>query len=225
MNPVFDNLRTLQERIVKACVQHGRTPESVRLVAVSKNFEASALRQAMAAGQREFGENYVREGLVKIAALTGSGLTWHFIGPVQSNKTRDIAEHFDWVQSVDRLRIAQRLSDQRPEQLPSLNICVQVNISAEPKKSGCTPEEALSLCHAISTLSRLRLRGLMAIPAPNSGPHAFRALRELSEKIQQSGLAIDTLSIGMSDDFETAIAEGSTLVRVGTAIFGSRKSV
>lgn len=225
MNPVFENLSAIRERIAGACVEQGRAPESVRLIAVSKNFGLESVREAMAAGQTEFGENYAQEGIEKIAALAGLGLIWHFIGPIQSNKTRDIAEHFDWVQSVDRLKIAQRLSEQRPAHLPPLNICVQVNISAEVSKSGCAPEEALTLCQAIAALPRLQLRGLMAIPAPNSGRIAFRALRELFEKIQQSGIQIDTLSAGMSDDFTDAIAEGSTLVRIGTLIFGSRKSV
>jgi pyridoxal phosphate enzyme (YggS family) len=227
MNPVFVNLRTVQERIAKACIQQGRAPESVRLIAVSKNFGVDAVSEAIRAGQTAFAENYVDEGVEKILALAGSGLVWHFIGPVQSNKTRAIAEHFDWVQSVDRLKIAQRLSDQRPEHLPALDVCVQVNISNEASKSGCAPADAPALCAAIAQLPRLRLRGLMAIPAPGSDHTPFRALRELHERIR-SGIdratEFDTLSIGMSDDFTAAIAEGSTMVRIGTSIFGSRKS-
>lgn len=224
MNTISDNLTTLRTRIADACNRCGRVPDSVRLLAVSKNFGVESVREAMAAGQVEFGENYLREALEKIATLAGSGLVWHFIGPVQSNKTREIAEHFDWVQSVDRLKIAQRLSEQRPAHLPPLNVCVQINISGEASKSGCTPEETRALCGAIAKMPRLQLRGLMAIPAPGSGSTAFRTLRTLSEKIRQSGMEMDTLSMGMSDDFTLAIAEGSTLVRVGTAIFGSRKS-
>lgn len=223
MNAISDNLTALRARIGAACAAAQRRPESVRLLAVSKNFGADAVRAAMAAGQTEFGENYVQEGVEKILALAGSGLIWHFIGPIQSNKTRDIAEHFDWVQSVDRLKIAQRLSAQRPEHRPALNICVQVNISGEASKSGCTPAEAPELCAAISKLPRLKLRGIMAIPAPDAGKLAFAALHQLFEKIRQSGVDMDTLSAGMSDDFPAAIAEGSTLVRVGTLIFGSRK--
>lgn len=224
MNVISENLRELQRRIREACVQSGRSPESVRLVAVSKHFGATALREAKAAGQREFAENYVQEAVEKIVLLAGSGLIWHFIGPIQSNKTRELAERFDWVQSVDRLKIAQRLSDQRPPQLPPLNICVQVNISGEASKSGCTPLETAELCRAIARLPRLKLRGLMAIPAPGSGSVPFRDLRALYENIRQSGIEMDTLSAGMSEDFPAAIAEGSTLVRVGTALFGSRKS-
>ena len=232
MSLISDNLTTLRTRLATTCLESGRAPESVRLLAVSKNFGAESVRAAMAAGQTEFGENYVQEALEKIAALAGSGAVWHFIGPIQSNKTRDIAEHFDWVQSVDRLKIAQRLSEQRLDHLPPLNVCVQVNISGEASKSGCTPTEAPALCRAITALPRLKLRGLMAIPAPvvgMSNPHApFRALRELFEKIRQSSIEsateFDTLSAGMTDDFPVAINEGSTMVRIGTAIFGSRKS-
>ena len=230
MSLISDNLTILRARLKEACHQSARTPETVRLLAVSKNFGGESVRAAMAAGQTEFGENYVQEALEKIMALNGSGAIWHFIGPIQSNKTRDIAEHFDWVQSVDRLKIAQRLSEQRPEHLPPLNVCVQVNISGETSKSGCTPNEAVALCQSISVLHRLKLRGLMAIPAPaigTSDPRTpFRALNELFEKIRRSDIGIgaefDTLSAGMTNDFAAAIAEGSTMVRIGTAIFGSR---
>lgn len=223
MNLISDHLDTLRHRIAAACEAAGRPPDAARLLAVSKTFGIDAVRQAMAAGQREFGENYVQEGVEKITALAGSGLSWHFIGPVQSNKTRDIAEHFDWVQSVDRLKIAQRLSEHRSAQLPPLNVCVQVNISGEDSKSGCAPNDALALCQAVAALPQLRLRGLMAIPAPHSDATAFRTLRTLYETIQQSGIEMDTLSAGMSDDFPTAVAEGATMVRIGSSIFGKRE--
>ncbi len=229
MNFVSDNLHSVRERIGKACAMSQRAPESVQLLAVSKNFDAATVQLAIAAGLTEFGENYLQEGLDKIAALPRQNLHWHFIGPIQSNKTRGIAEQFDWVHSVDRFKVAQRLSEQRPPELPPLNICVQVNISGEDSKSGCTPEETLALCLAISELPRLRLRGLMAIPAPVApGADArepFRALRELFEQAGAfTGLdaGFDTLSAGMSDDLEAAIAEGATMIRIGTAIFGSR---
>ena len=212
-----------------ACVDAGRTPESVSLLAVSKNFGADVVRQALAAGLTDFGENYLQEALEKIASLPRAGLQWHFIGPIQSNKTRGLAEHFDWVQSVDRLRIAQRLSEQRPPELAPLNVCVQVNISAEASKSGCAVAETVALCVAVAQLPRLRLRGLMAIPAPAAdGADArapFRALRQLFEQARAAtglGAGFDTLSAGMSDDLEAAIAEGASLIRVGTALFGSR---
>lgn len=231
MNFVSDNLLAVRRRIGKACATSQRPPESVQLLAVSKNFDAATVQLAIAAGLTDFGENYLQEGLAKIAALPRQNLRWHFIGPIQSNKTRSIAEQFDWVHSVDRLKIAQRLSEQRPAELPPLNICVQVNISGEASKSGCEPAEALALCHDIARLPRLQLRGLMAIPAPVApGADArapFRALRELFEQVRKgSGVdaGFDTLSAGMSDDLEAAIAEGATMVRIGTAIFGSRKA-
>lgn len=231
MNFIADNLQALRQRIDKACATSGRAPESVQLLAVSKKFDAATVALAAAAGQTNFGENYLQEGLDKIAALSQQHLRWHFIGPVQSNKTRGLAEQFDWVHSVDRLKIAQRLSEQRPAHLPPLNICVQVNISGEDSKSGCSVSETLTLCQAVATLPRLRLRGLMAIPAPVApGTDArapFRALRELFEQARNVtglGAGFDTLSAGMSDDLEAAIAEGSTMVRIGTAIFGSRPS-
>lgn len=229
MNFVSDNLLAVRQRIGKACATSQRPLESVQLLAVSKNFDAATVQLAIAAGLTDFGENYLQEGLTKIAALPRQSLRWHFIGPIQSNKTRSIAEQFDWVHSVDRLKIAQRLSEQRPPELPPLNICVQVNISGEDSKSGCEPAEAMALCAAIAALPRLRLRGLMAIPAPvATGADArapFRALRELFEQVQtDSGIdaGFDTLSAGMSDDLEAAIAEGATMVRIGTAIFGQR---
>ncbi|MFA5940545.1 MAG: YggS family pyridoxal phosphate-dependent enzyme [Sinimarinibacterium sp.] len=226
MSPIAQNLGAVRERIVRACAAAQRPPDSVRLLAVSKTFEADALRAAAAAGQREFGENYLQEALAKQSDLTGADLIWHFIGPIQSNKTQRIAEAFDWVHGVDRLKIAQRFSAQRPAHLPPLNVCVQVNISGEDSKSGCMPGEAADLCRAITQLPRLRLRGLMAIPAPAAaGDDArtpYRRLRTLFETIRGSGIEMDTISAGMSDDLEAAIMEGSTLVRIGTAIFGKR---
>lgn len=216
----------VQARIAEASIAAGRAPDAVRLLAVSKTFGADAVRAAAAAGQSAFGENYLQEALDKQAQLRDLALEWHFIGPIQSNKTRDLAAHFDWVHGVDRLKIAQRLSDARTPGRPRLNVCVQVNISGEASKSGCAPAEAGSLCGQIASLPGLSLRGLMAIPAPaadGADPRApFRALRELFDNIRAQGLALDTISAGMSEDLEAAIAEGSTLVRVGSAIFGAR---
>ncbi|MBL8351996.1 MAG: YggS family pyridoxal phosphate-dependent enzyme [Burkholderiaceae bacterium] len=228
MDSVIGRLQTVRSRIVKACVAGGRPVDSVTLLAVSKTFGADAVREAFAAGQRAFGENYVQEALDKIAALSDlrSQLEWHLIGPLQSNKTRPVAEAFDWVHSVDRLKIAQRLSEQRPAELPPLQLCLQVNISGEASKSGLASAEVPALALAVAALPRLRLRGLMAIPEPDGdfaaqrAPH--RALRELLAALNDRGLALDTLSMGMSADLEAAIAEGATIVRVGTAIFGGR---
>jgi pyridoxal phosphate enzyme (YggS family) len=229
MNRIPENMQALCQRIAAACRAGGRAPETVKLLAVSKNFDAASVRQAMDAGLTDFGENYLQEALDKIAALPRAGLCWHFIGPIQSNKTRGLAEHFDWVQSVDRFKIAQRLSEQRPAALPPLNVCVQVNISGEASKSGCTPGETLALCQAVAALPRLRLRGLMAIPAPvaegGDARAPFRALRRLFEQVRANfgdPSGFDTLSAGMSGDLEAAIAEGATMVRIGTSIFGSR---
>jgi len=226
MASIPDNLQRLRARIESACNAAGRSVSAVELLAVSKTFGAGAVRDAHAAGQRAFGENYLQEALDKQAQLADLALEWHFIGPIQSNKTRGIAAHFDWVHGVERLRIAQRLSEQRPEGLPPLNLCVQVNVSGEASKSGCAPAEAAALCAAVARLPRLRLRGLMAIPAPAAtatDPRApFRQLRELFESLRRGGLEVDTISAGMSDDLEAAIAEGSTLVRVGSALFGKR---
>lgn len=226
MQNLKESLTLVRERIATACVQAGRVSTDVRLLAVSKTFGADAVRAAAAAGQTCFGENYLQEAIAKQTQLTDLALEWHFVGPVQSNKTRELAEHFDWVHGVDRLKIAQRLSDARGLARPPLNVCVQVNISGEASKSGCTAAEAPALCAQISALPGLRLRGLMAIPAPAAQQQdaraPFRALRELFEQIRASGLPLDTISAGMTDDLEAAIAEGSTLVRVGTAIFGSR---
>ncbi|MCS6765133.1 MAG: YggS family pyridoxal phosphate-dependent enzyme [Candidatus Protistobacter heckmanni] len=227
------NLAEVRRRIADAAKAAGRAPDAVTLLAVSKTFEAGAVSAALDAGQRAFGENYVQEGVAKIAALASlrEELQWHFIGPLQSNKTRLVAEQFDWVHSVDRLRIAERLSEQRPLGLASLQICVQVNISGEESKSGFTPQETEAAVLAVARLPQLRLRGLMAIPEPAEGETPSRAplaaMRKLFDQcnaaLSAAGLApMDTLSMGMSADLETAILEGATMVRVGTAIFGAR---
>jgi PLP dependent protein len=224
-------LQQLRQRIGDACTLAERPVQSVTLLAVSKTQSPDAVRQAHAAGQRAFGENYVQEALAKIEALVDlrAALEWHLIGPLQSNKTREVAAAFDWVHTVDRLKIAERLSAQRPDHLPPLQVCVQVNVSGESSKAGVDPGEVLVLAQAVSTLPRLRLRGLMSIPEPvdpeqgtlaQRAPH--RRLRELFDALRSQGLALDTLSMGMSTDLEAAIAEGSTLVRVGSAIFGVR---
>ncbi|MCK6386632.1 MAG: YggS family pyridoxal phosphate-dependent enzyme [Zoogloea sp.] len=213
-------------RIARAAEAAGRDAAEVRLLAVSKTWPADSVREAAAAGQRAFGENYVQEGAEKVDALAALGLEWHFIGPLQSNKTRLVANRFAWVHSIDRLKIAERLSAQRDAHLPPLEVCIQVNVSGEASKSGVAPAELPALAHAVAGLPRLRLRGLMAIPEPTSDVAVqrarFAALRELRDQLNAGGLALDTLSMGMSDDLEAAIAEGSTMVRVGTAIFGSR---
>lgn len=222
---IAQNLGKVRARLEKACRAAGRPPESVTLVAVGKSFAPAVLAQALAAGQRDFGENYLQEAGPKISVLPREQITWHFIGPVQSNKTREIAAHFDWVHTIDREKIARRLSEQRPGGSPPLNICVQVNISGEDSKSGVTPDQTGALCRTLATLPRLKLRGLMAIPAPASkeAPRlAYRRLRELYQHLRDQGLELDTLSAGMSDDLEAAIAEGSTMVRIGSAIFGRR---
>ena len=228
MTTLEQRLAGVRQRIQQACQAAGRDPASVGLLAVSKLQPAQAVREALAQGQSAFGENYVQEALDKMAALADlrPAVEWHLIGPLQSNKTRAVAEAFDWVHSVDRLKIAQRLSDQRPTHLPALNICLQVNISGEPSKSGLLPAEVAEIAPAVAALPRLHLRGLMAIPEPLHGLEAqrapHRALRLLQDDLNRQGLALDTLSMGMSDDLEAAIAEGSTLVRVGTAVFGPR---
>ena len=228
MTTLEQRLAGVRQRIQQACQAAGRDPASVGLLAVSKLQPAQAVRQAQQAGQQAFGENYVQEALDKMAALADlrGAIEWHLIGPLQSNKTRVVAEAFDWVHSVDRLKIAQRLSDQRPAQLPPLNVCLQVNISGEASKSGLLPQEVAQVAAAVAALPRLRLRGLMSIPEPAQGLQAqqapHRALRLMQQELNQRGLALDTLSMGMSDDLEAAVAEGSTMVRVGTAIFGAR---
>ncbi|MFK8330685.1 YggS family pyridoxal phosphate-dependent enzyme [Pseudomonas sp. BJa5] len=223
MSTIADNLSTLAARIDAAAQAAGRAPSAIRLLAVSKTKPAAAIREAYAAGVRDVGENYLQEALNKQGELADLPLTWHFIGPIQSNKTRAIAEHFDWVHSVDRLKIAQRLSEQRPDGLAPLNICLQVNVSGEASKSGCTPEQLPALAQAIVALPRLRLRGLMAIPEPTDDRAAQEAAFARVRQLQASlGLELDTLSMGMSHDLEAAIAQGATWVRIGTALFGAR---
>jgi pyridoxal phosphate enzyme (YggS family) len=228
MASIEAKLQQVRLRIVGACTAAQRPVQSVTLLAVSKTFGPEAVREAVAAGQHAFGENYVQEALAKIAALDDlrPQLDWHLIGPLQSNKTREVAARFDWVHSIDRLKIAERLSAQRPDGLPPLNVCVQVNVSGEASKSGVAPADVPALASQVARLPRLRLRGLMSIPEPVEGFDAQRAphrrLRTLFESLRAEGLALDTLSMGMSADLEAAIAEGSTLVRVGSAIFGAR---
>lgn len=226
MSTIESNLQAVRARITAAARAAGREPGAISLLAVSKTFAADAVRAAHAAGQREFGENYVQEGMEKIAVLSALPLLWHFIGPIQSNKTRSIAEHFAWVHSVAREKIAQRLAQARPERLGPLDICLQVNVSGEASKSGVAPEEARSLADTIRALPQLRLRGLMAVPEPSDDVglqrRRFRGLRELLQQLNAAGFGLDTLSMGMSQDLEAAIMEGATIVRVGTAIFGER---
>ena len=222
------NLQIVRARIQAACTSAGRSTDAVQLLAVSKTFPPEAVAQAAACGQRDFGENYIQEGVEKIAALESLGLVWHCIGPVQSNKTRLVAAHFDWVHSVDRLKIAQRLSEQRPATLAPLNVCIQVNIDGGAAKAGVAPEEALALAHEIAVLPHLRLRGLMTIPEPAADFVAalavHRQAKALFDRLCASGRALDTLSMGMSADLEAAVHAGSTMVRVGSAIFGGRGS-
>lgn len=228
MGSIGNNLQEVKRRIAAATVAAGRTANSVTLLAVSKTQPESAVRQAHAAGQRAFGENYVQEALAKIEVLADlrAQIEWHLIGPLQSNKTRAVAEAFDWVHSVDRVKIAERLAAQRPKGLPPLNVCLQVNISGQASKSGLSVAEVPAAAQAVAALPGLRLRGLMAIPEPSPDPAAqhapHRALRALLDELRAQGLELDTLSMGMSDDLEAAIAEGATLVRVGTAVFGAR---
>ncbi|MDC6381957.1 YggS family pyridoxal phosphate-dependent enzyme [Pseudomonas graminis] len=223
MSTIAENISTLAERIRSAAQAVQRDPASVGLLAVSKTKPASDLREAYDAGLRDFGENYLQEALGKQAELSDLPLIWHFIGPIQSNKTRAIAEHFAWVHSVDRLKIAQRLSEQRPPELPPLNICIQVNVSGEASKSGCAPEDLPALAQAISLLPNLKLRGLMAIPEPTDDRDEQNASFAAVSTLQaQLGLPLDTLSMGMSHDLEAAIAQGATWVRIGTALFGAR---
>ena len=223
MSTIAENIAKVGERIRAAAQASGRDLDHIGLLAVSKTKPAAAVREAYAAGIRDFGENYLQEALEKQTELSELPLIWHFIGPIQSNKTKPLAEHFAWVHSVDRLKIAQRLSEQRPTGLPPLNICLQVNVSAEASKSGCAPAELAALAQAVSQLPNLRLRGLIAIPAPTDDVAAQRAafarLRELRNGLP---LPLDTLSMGMSHDLDAAIAEGATWVRIGTALFGAR---
>jgi len=227
MTTIASNLQAVRDAMMAAAVKAGRRAEDVRLLAVSKTFAPAALREAYQAGQICFAESYVQEALDKIAALQDLPIEWHYIGPIQSNKTRAIAENFSWVHSVDRLKIAERLSGQRPAHLPALQVCLQVNISGEASKGGVSPPEAGVLARAIARLPRLELRGLMAVPAPGDDIAAqrlpFAQLRELRDQLNRQGLRLDTLSMGMSHDFAAAIAEGATMVRIGTAIFGGRQ--
>ena len=233
MATIGDNLQAVRKRIAEAAHAAGRDPAAITLLAVSKTHPPERVVEACEAGQRAFGENYVQEAVQKMDAVAqalGSarthGLEWHMIGPLQSNKSRAVAERFDWVQSVDREKIAQRLSAQRPDSQAPLNVLVQVNVSGEASKSGIEPRAVVALAQAVARMPRLRLRGLMAIPEPTADAAVqrarFRMLRELLEAVRAHGLALDTLSMGMSDDMEAAIAEGATMVRIGTAIFGAR---
>jgi pyridoxal phosphate enzyme (YggS family) len=230
MSTISAKLQDVHATIAQAAHAAGRAPASVRLLAVSKTFPAEAVLEAMGAGQRAFGENYLQEAEDKMEAVAqaapGTPVEWHFIGPIQSNKTRPIATHFAWVHTVDRLKIAQRLSEQRSPELGPLNICLQVNISGEASKSGASEAELPELARQVARLPNLRLRGLMAIPEPESDPARQRApfarLRQLAEQLRAEGIALDTLSMGMSGDLETAVAEGATIVRIGSAIFGAR---
>lgn len=226
MTTIALNLQAVKARIVAAAQAAGRDPSSVKLLAVSKTWPAASVRDAMSAGQQAFGENYVQEGVAKITDCHDAALEWHFIGPLQSNKTRVVAEHFNWVHSIERDKIARRLSEQREAHLPPLNVCLQVNVSGEASKSGVAPVEVEALADAVADLPQLRLRGLMCIPEPSADESLQRArfalLRDLQDKLIARGHGLDTLSMGMSDDLEAAILEGSTLVRVGSAIFGAR---
>jgi hypothetical protein len=223
MSTIADNVLSVSARINAAAQAAGRETAAVGLLAVSKTKPAEAVREAHGAGIKDFGENYLQEALEKQAQLTDLPLSWHFIGPIQSNKTRPIAEHFDWVHSVDRLKIAQRLSEQRPAGLAPLNICIQVNVSGEASKSGCTAADLPDLAAAISALPNLRLRGLMAIPEPTDDRAAQDAAFATVRRLQQDlNLPLDTLSMGMSHDLESAVAQGATWVRIGTALFGAR---
>ncbi|TXT38552.1 MAG: hypothetical protein FD135_2817 [Comamonadaceae bacterium] len=226
MTMIQTQLQAVRARIHAACLAAGRPQDSVSLLAVSKTFGADAVQAAFAAGQTAFGENYIQEAVQKITVLRQLPLQWHCIGPIQSNKTRLVAEHFDWVHTVDRLKIAQRLSEQRPAHLPPLQLCLQVNVDGGSTKSGVAPQDALALAHAVAPLPGLRLRGLMCIPEPAADFVAacaiFKRARDLFCALNAEGLGLDTLSMGMSADLEAAIASGSTMVRVGSAIFGGR---
>lgn len=224
---VTENLRKIRELLAKAAIDAGRDDSAVQLLAVSKKQTLAGVIEAAAAGQRDFGENFVQEGLEKIAAVSRNDLCWHFIGHLQTNKTRAVAAHFDWVHTVDRLKTAQRLSQQRPAALGKLNICLQVNIDDEPGKSGVNVDELFELAKQVAQLPRLRLRGLMCLPALRTRfedqRKPFAAMRDLLGMLRRQSLEVDTLSMGMSSDFRAAIFEGATIVRLGTAVFGKRK--
>ena len=229
MTMIAQNLNQVHDRIAAACTQARRNPQEVMLLAVSKTFPVEAVVQAYDAGQKVFGENYIQEGVQKIDALRHLPLEWHCIGPIQSNKSRLVAENFDWVHTIDRFKIAQRLSEQRPAHLPPLNVCIQVNIDAGANKAGVVPQDALELAQQITILPHLRLRGLMSIPEPTADFAAALEVHQqakvLFDQLNAQGLALDTLSMGMTADLEAAISAGSTMVRVGTAIFGGREKV
>ena len=224
---VTENLTLISDLLRESAIAAGRDPAAVKLLAVSKKQPLAKIREAHAAGQRDFGENYVQEGLDKIEALAGLGLTWHFIGHLQSNKTRVVAENFDWVHTIDKLKTAGRLSEQRPEHMPPLNVCVQVNVDGEASKQGVAPEAVPELAAACAELPRITLRGLMCLPAVRDGFEEqrvpFAALRRLARELQHDGVDTDTLSMGMTADYRAAIFEGATIVRIGTALFGERR--
>lgn len=226
MNDLKQNLQNVRARLAAACADAGRNPSQIRVLAVSKKHSAERVRALHELGQRAFGENYVQEALAKQDDLGDLDIEWHFIGPLQSNKTREVAEHFDWVQSADREKILRRLSGQRPPSGPELNVCIQVNIDREPQKAGIEPEGTARLARLCETLPGLRLRGLMTIPRIGSPDHdpaeSYRRMRALYEDLQGQGLAMDTLSMGMSDDLEAAVRHGSTMVRIGTDLLGPR---
>jgi PLP dependent protein len=224
MGSIADNLQAVKSRIAAAERAAGRNPGAVTLLAVSKTHAPALIRQAVDAGQRAFGENYVQEALDKMAQLAALPLEWHLVGPLQSNKTRAVAERFDWVHTVDREKVARRLAEQRPAGMAPLNVLIQVNASGEATKSGVAPADVTGLAAAIAGMNKLRLRGLMSIPEPGAPRSRFREIGELFRRLQGAS-GLDTLSLGMSDDMEAAIAEGSTLVRIGTAIFGARPKV
>jgi pyridoxal phosphate enzyme (YggS family) len=226
MNNLKANLHNIRARVEHACEKAGRAPSEITILAVSKKHPAMKIRDLYALGQRAFGENYVQEALAKQAQLDTLEIEWHFIGPLQSNKTREAAIHFAWVQSVDRAKIARRLAEQRPGQLPALNLCIQVNIDQEPQKAGVLPEDAGELARLIQTLPNVRLRGLMAIPRMGSKTYdpsnSYRRMHELFRRLRDSGIDMDTLSMGMSADLEQAILQGSTMLRIGTDLLGPR---
>lgn len=227
MTTIASRLETVKARIIDAANKAGRDPATIQLLAASKTNPPESLREAWEAGQTVFGENYLQEGLMKVRALADLPIEWHFIGPIQSNKTKPIAENFAWVHGIDREKIATRLSSARPESLPPLQVCVQVNVSGEITKSGVDPDKVLELASFVRDLPRLQLRGLMAVPELTAVTalqrEQFQMLREIFEQLQQQGFDIDTLSMGMSEDLENAIAEGATIVRIGTSIFGPRR--
>ena len=224
MRAIHDNLQAVQGRIARAVAAAGRDPRSVTLLAVSKTHPAALIEQALAAGQRAFGENYVQEAVEKMDALAGTSIEWHLIGPLQSNKTRVVAARFQWVQSVESEKVARRLSEQRSAGMPALNVLIQVNVSGEASKSGVVAGEVAGLAASVASMPNLKLRGLMAIPEPGAPRARFRDVKNLFDKLKAT-FGLDTLSMGMSDDLEDAIAEGATMVRIGTAIFGARQTI